>query len=44
MTAVAGFREYASLFAQHQSLLALHDEVNGEVVGETLAAAKSGRT
>ena len=37
MTAVAGFREYASLFAQHQSLLALHDEVNGEVVGETLA-------
>ena len=37
MTAVAGFREYASLFAQHQSLLALHDEVDGEVVGETLA-------
>ncbi len=37
MTPVAGFREYASLFAQHQSLLALNDEVDGEVVGETLA-------
>ena len=37
MTPVAGFREYASLFAQHQSLFALNDEVNGEVVGETLA-------
>jgi hypothetical protein len=37
MTPVAGFREYASLFAQHQSLLALNDEVGGEVVGETLA-------
>jgi hypothetical protein len=37
MTPVAGFREYASLLAQHQSLLALNDEVDGEVVGETLA-------
>ncbi len=37
MTPVAGFREYASLFAQHQSLLALNDEVDGEIVGETLA-------
>ena len=37
MTAVAGFREYDSLFAQHQSLLTLNDEVNGEVVGRTLA-------
>ncbi len=37
MTPVAGFREYASLFAQHQSLLAMNDEVGGQVVGETLA-------
>ncbi len=37
MTPVAGFREYASLFAQHQSLLTLHDEVAGQVVGQTLA-------
>ncbi|MGH8197812.1 MAG: M14 family zinc carboxypeptidase, partial [Steroidobacteraceae bacterium] len=37
LTPVAGFREYASLFAQHQSLLTLHDEVAGEVVGQTLA-------
>lgn len=37
MTAVAGFREYDSLFAQHQSLLTLNDEVDGEVVGQTLA-------
>jgi hypothetical protein len=37
MTPVDGFREYASLFAQHQSLLALNDEVDGEVVGQTLA-------
>ena len=36
MTPVAGFREYDSLYAQHQSLLALNDEVDGEVVGETL--------
>jgi hypothetical protein len=37
MTPVAGFREYGSLFARHQSLLALNDEVDGAVVGETLA-------
>ena len=37
MTPVAGFRDYASLFAQHQALLTLNDEVDGEVVGETLA-------
>jgi hypothetical protein len=37
LTPVDGFREYASLFAQHQSLLALNAEVNGEIVGETLA-------
>ena len=37
LTPVAGFREYGSLFAQHQSLLALNDEVAGEVVGHSLA-------
>jgi zinc carboxypeptidase len=37
MTPVAGFREYTSLFARHQSLLTLHDEVAGEVVGQTVA-------
>jgi murein tripeptide amidase MpaA len=37
MTPVAGFREYASLFARHQSLLTLHDEVAGQVVGQTIA-------
>ncbi len=37
LTPVAGFRAYDSLFAQHQSLLTLHDEVTGEVVGSTLA-------
>ena len=37
MTPVAGFRQYGSLFARHQSLLALNDEVDGRVVGETLA-------
>ncbi len=37
MTPVAGFRDYASLFARHQSLLALNDEVDGAAVGETLA-------
>ena len=36
MTPVAGFREYDSLHAQHQSLLTLHDEVEGAKVGETL--------
>ena len=37
LTPVAGFREYGSLFAQHQALLTLNDEVDGEVVGRTLA-------
>jgi zinc carboxypeptidase len=37
MTPVAGFREYASLFAEHQSLLTLHDEVTGQIVGQTVA-------
>jgi hypothetical protein len=37
LTPVAGFRDYDSLFARHQSLLVLHDEVAGTVVGETLA-------
>ncbi len=37
MTPVAGFRDYASLFARHQSLLTLHDEVAGQAVGQTLA-------
>ncbi|HEU4516846.1 MAG TPA: M14 family zinc carboxypeptidase, partial [Steroidobacteraceae bacterium] len=37
LTPVAGFREYDSLFARHQSLLTLNDEVDGQVVGETLA-------
>lgn len=37
LTPVAGFRDYDSLFARHQSLLTLHDEVTGEVVGQTLA-------
>jgi len=37
LTPVAGFREYASLLAEHQSLLTLNDEVDGEVVGRTLS-------
>lgn len=37
LTPVAGFREYASLFAEHQSLLTLNDEVDGDVVGHTLS-------
>jgi len=37
LTPVADFREYDSLHAQHQSLLTLNDEVDGEVVGQTLA-------
>ena len=37
LTPVAGFREYDSLFARHQSLLMLNDEVDGEVVGQTLS-------
>ncbi len=38
MTPVPGFRRYDSLFARHQSLLTLNDEVDGEVVGQTLAS------
>ncbi len=37
LTPVDGFREYPSLFARHQSLLTLHDEVTGQVVGQTVA-------
>lgn len=37
LTPVDGFRTYDSLFARHQSLLAAHDEVRGEVVGATVA-------
>jgi hypothetical protein len=37
LTPVAGFRDYDSLFARHQSLLTLNDEVAGAVVGETVA-------
>ena len=37
MTPVTGFREYGSLFARHQELLTLNDEVDGEVVGQTVA-------
>ena len=35
LTPVDGCRDYASLFARHQSLLTLHDEVTGQVVGQT---------
>ncbi len=37
LTPVDGFRDYASLFARHQSLLVGHDEVAGQVVGQTVA-------
>ncbi len=37
LTPVDGFRDYASLFARHQSLATLHDEVTGQVVGQTVA-------
>jgi hypothetical protein len=37
LTPVSGFRDYASLFARHQELLTLNDEVTGEVVGQTVA-------
>jgi hypothetical protein len=37
LTPVDGFRDYASLFARHQSLATLHDEVTGQAVGQTLA-------
>jgi len=37
LTPVDGFRTYDSLFERHQSLLTMHDEVDGEIVGETVA-------
>lgn len=37
LTPVDGFRDYPSLFARHQSLATLHDEVAGQVVGQTVA-------
>ena len=37
LTPVAGFRDYASLFARHQDLMLLHDEVTGQQVGTTTA-------
>ena len=37
LTPVDGFRAYQSLFERHQSLLVTHDEVDGEVVGQTVA-------
>lgn len=36
LTPVDGFRDYASLFARHQSLLVMHDEVGGQVVGQSV--------
>jgi hypothetical protein len=37
LTPVDGFRDYASLFACHQSLLIEHDEATGQVVGQPVA-------
>jgi hypothetical protein len=37
LTPVDGFRSYTSLFARHQALLMMHDEVDGQVVGQTVA-------
>lgn len=37
LTPVTGFRDYDSLFARHQELLTLNDEVDGEVVGQTVS-------
>ncbi|HLG52514.1 MAG TPA: M14 family zinc carboxypeptidase [Steroidobacteraceae bacterium] len=37
LTPVDGFRDYVSLFARHQSLMTLHDEVAGQVVGQTVS-------
>lgn len=36
-TPLAGFRDHASLFARHQDLMLLHDEVTGQQVGTTTA-------
>jgi hypothetical protein len=37
LTRVDGFRTYDALFARHQSLLTDHDEITGQVVGQTVA-------
>ncbi|MFK7887783.1 MAG: M14 family zinc carboxypeptidase [Gammaproteobacteria bacterium] len=37
MTAVDGFRAYASLHAQHQALFLASDNIQGRIVGQTLA-------
>ncbi len=37
LTPVDGFRTYQSLFERHQGLLTLHDEVDGQPVGQTVA-------
>ena len=37
LTPVDGFRTYDSLFARHQSLLTMHEEVDGQIVGQTVA-------
>ena len=37
LTPVDGFRTYLSLFNRHQSLFTMHNEVDGEVVGHTVA-------
>jgi hypothetical protein len=37
LTPVDGFRTYDSLFQRHQALLTDHDEVDGRVVGNTIA-------
>jgi zinc carboxypeptidase len=36
-TAVAGFRDYASLFARHQDLMMTNAGMRGQVLGQTLA-------
>ncbi len=37
LTPVDGFRTYLSLFQRHQTLLTMHEEVDGQVVGRTVA-------
>jgi hypothetical protein len=37
LTPVDGFRTYATLHARHQALMNAHDEVAGQVVGDTVA-------
>lgn len=36
-TAVAGFREYASLHARHQDIMTVDPDVRGQVLGQTVA-------